>query len=184
MNPRRRLGSGLRLVALAFACASAAAQPAGAEVNREQQVKAAYLYNFARFTTWPASKLARPDDPIRFCVQRGDPLAAAMHEALDGKSIDEHPTQVLELTDAQAMRTCHLAYLGKRPGLQLDAELQALDNAEVVTVHEGESARTAGIVRLFIEDNRLRFEINMAAAERSHIGLSARLLGLARVVRE
>jgi hypothetical protein len=179
-RPLPRLMSACLMVAMG---SIALAQPQ-ADINREQQVKAAYLYNFARFTTWPASKFASADEPIRFCALEGDPLLPAMAETLQGKSIDGHPAAVSPVRDASAMRACHVGYLPQRPRAQLAQELEGLSGGGVLTVHEADAAIRAGIVRLFIEDNRLRFEINVAAAERERIALSSRLLSVAQVTRD
>jgi len=154
------------------------------EINREQQVKAAYLYNFARFTTWPSSKLPGEKAPIMFCVLADDPIAPAMDETLQGKEIDAHPVLVSKVHAPEEMRHCHVAYLGAAPPAQLALALQSLDGSSLLTVYDAETGQHDGMIRFVIEEHRLRFEINVAAAEREHVQLSSRLLGVARVVRE
>lgn len=177
MGRRFALLCGLLLVAVA------SATPAPG-INREQQVKAAYLYNFARFTTWPAAKLGAPRDPILFCALENDPVIPAIDEALQGKEIEGHPAVVVRAHDAGEMRRCHIAYLGGIAAADLASALGALSGSAVLTVHESDATLRAGIVRLFVDDHRLRFEINMAAAEREHVQLSSGLLSLARITRD
>jgi hypothetical protein len=168
-----------------FAGALAAPQStAFAAVDRQQQVKAGYLYNFARFTTWPASKFASPGDAILLCVLENDPLTAALDESLRGKSIDARPLLVRQVQRAEDMRACHVAYLGVLAGERLDAALDSLAGSGVLTIYENGSRRVGGAIHLFVEERRLRFEINKGTAQRERLELSSRLLGVAAAVLE
>jgi hypothetical protein len=164
-------------VALLAACAATAR----ADASLEQRVKAAFLYNFAKFTAWPADKLPAPDATIRFCVPQGDALAPALEEALAGKTIDEHPLQLRQVAQPADFRACNVAYLG---ALDSAPTLATLGDAGVLTVYEADATQRDGVVRFYLEDRKVRFEINAAAAEREHLQLSSHLLSVAKVVRE
>ncbi len=172
------------LAGLLIAATCAAPASARAEINREQQVKAAYLYNFARFATWPAAKFSSDTQPIRFCVLEGEPLEPAIREALADKSVNLHPAQVVTLRQVELMRDCHVAYFGREAESRIAAGLQSLAGSAVLTVHESAGPHTVGIIRLFVADARLRFEVNVAAAEREHVVLSAHLLNVAKAVKD
>lgn len=173
-----------RCGAAALLCTAALALPvrsALAQVDRVQQVKAAYLYNFARFTTWPASKAPAAGEPIRFCVLESDPLAPAMAEALQGKTIDAQPLVLRRVQKIAEMRDCHLAYLGAIDPARLATALDELSGSGALTVYEGPDTRD-GAIRLFVEDRKLRFEINTRVTRREHLELSSHLLSVARLV--
>ena len=157
---------------------------AATEVDRVQQIKAAYLYNFARFVTWPPEKLAGPDKAIEFCILDHDPLAPALDEVLQGKTIDTQRVVVRHVQRVEDMRSCHVAYLGGVDPAHISAALDALIGASVLTVYEGGDTLRAGAIRFFLEDRKVRFEINLAMARREHLDLSSHLLNVARVVQE
>ncbi len=178
---------GTRFAGLLLACAIAApalAWGAGGEVDRVQQIKAAYLFNFARFVTWPPPKLTPGDKAILFCILENDPLAPALDEVLQGKTIDTQRVVVRRVQRVDAMRECHVAYLGTVEPSRLASSLESLAGASVLTVYEGGDTLRTGAIRFFLEERKVRFEINVALAEREHLQMSSHLLNVARVVRE
>lgn len=174
-----------RYLAVALAAATLAAPArAASEVDRVQQIKAAYLYNFARFVTWPPQKVKGADQPIEFCILDHDPLAPALDEVLAGKSIDTQPVTVHHVSRVEDMRSCQVAYLGAVDAAHLPAALDTLAGASVLSVYEGTDTLAGGAIRFFLEDRKVRFEINLGLARREHLELSAHLLNVARVVQE
>lgn len=178
--PRRRPGrAAAAVLGLAVALGSGAA--AAAE-PLELQVRAAFLYNFARLVNWPPGKLAGGDAPLQTCILEQDPVGPALLEAFTGKTIDGHPLAVRRLPDASGWEDCHIAYVGSAfPELTRDV-LRGLAAHGVLTVHEDPSALPDGVIRLFLVERKLRFEVNQAAAERARLRLSSRLMALASVV--
>ncbi|HVT34150.1 MAG TPA: YfiR family protein [Nevskiaceae bacterium] len=158
--------------------------PAQGADDLEQKVRAAFLYNFAKFVSWPGYKTPQASDPLLFCVLDSDPFAGPLEQNLQGKTVDTHPVQVRRVQRVDDMRSCHVAYLSIAESARLAVALEALAGNGVLTVFQGDAAQHAGIVRFFLEDQRMRFEINTAAAERERLEISSRLLGVARVVRE
>lgn len=175
MTPRRA-----GRAALAAVCAFALALPAGATPEPlELKVKAAFLYNFARLASWAPGKFARADGPLQVCVLDDDPVRPSLEEALAGKVIDGHALEVRAAADTGDWQRCHIAYLGA-PRAEVLSDLAAHG---VLTVYEGPSALPGGVIRLYLGERKLRFEVNEAAAERARLRLSSRLLALATVVR-
>jgi len=82
------------------------------------------------------------------------------------------------------MRDCHVAYLGGIDPARLSAALDALAGASVLTVYEGADTLRGGAIRFFLEDRKVRFEINLGLARREHLELSSHLLNVARVVQD
>lgn len=177
-----RQAVGAARAALLLLCALGILQPAQARDGDglEYAVRAALLYNFARFASWPGDKLPQPDAPIRFCVLERDPLGDALAATLDGKKIDGHALTLQRVAHVEDMRACHVAYLGAAGP---DALPDALAGSAVLTVYAGDATLPAGIVRFFLDGSHVRFEINTAAAEREKLELSSRLLGVASIVR-
>ncbi|HZP11626.1 MAG TPA: YfiR family protein [Nevskiaceae bacterium] len=182
---RRGQVSWLRRIAAIAAAAAIVVAPAHAatEVDRVQQIKAAYLYNFARFVTWPPEKVGA-DKAIEFCILDGDPLKPALDEVLQGKTIDTQRVVVRHTARVEDMRSCHVAYLGGVDPARVGAALDALAGASVLTVYEGSDTQRAGAIRFFLEDRKVRFEINLPLARREHLELSSHLLNVARVIQD
>jgi hypothetical protein len=162
---------------LSLGCAAASAQSAP-----EPTLKAAFLYNFAKFAEWPAD--AAPADPLMICVL-GDPaIADALDETVKGRTIDGRKVAVSRVKP-DGLRACHVLYLA---GLDAKAANQIVDelkNAPVLTVSDREQfAQSGGIAGLFVEQGRMRFAINVEAAQRCRVRISSRLLSLAKIVKD
>ncbi|MBV8061946.1 MAG: YfiR family protein [Nevskia sp.] len=177
---RRKLAARCLLAGLLLACAGGAP----ADDVLEQRVKSAFLFNFAKFVSWPPGKLAGGASTIVFCLLERDTLAPALDEALSGKTIDDHPLQLRRVARVEDFRGCHVAYLGAMDPARLPAALAGLDGGGVLTVYEADGAQHDGVVRFYLDERKVRFEINEAAAQREGLQLSSRLLSVASVVRD
>ena len=173
--------AGIALVATLTAAAEIAAG-IGADAARDVDVKAALLYNFARFATWPALS---SDAPIIVCVVGDDRIADALIATVGKQRINDHALSVLRPRDGAAWRSCHLLFIAdaevRRPGRGVGG----IRKLPVLTVSDGKGfAQTGGIIELFVEAGRMRFAINIDAAGQAGLVLSSRLLGLAKIIRD
>jgi hypothetical protein len=180
---RIRLAS-IALSATLFAAASSAAGgvPAGgSDVAADVAVKAAFLYNFAKFTEWPALP---PGGPIVLCVVAGDAIAAALVDTVKGQHISGHALEVWRAQESPSWQSCHLLFIPDAEIRKAAGGLAGIKTLPVLTVSDGKGfSQGGGIIELFVEGGRMRFAINMDAAEGSGLRLSSRLLGLAKVTR-
>ncbi|HYD49608.1 MAG TPA: YfiR family protein [Terriglobales bacterium] len=185
---RRRYAWPKRL-ALACACASvwmahslAAAPPLPAQViATEYELKAAFLYNFARFVRWPGA----PGETFPICVYGEETLAAQLHRVVGGKAIDARPIEVREVDQPGEMRQCRILFVGEVEPAAIADLLRQLHGASVLTVSDHEDfARSGGIVQFRRDGNRLRLDINLEKAEQANLKISSQLLKLARIVEE
>ncbi len=148
------------------------------------RIKAAFLYHFAQFSTWPEEALGDVATPIRLCILAKDPFGDALKQ-LRGRTVHNRPLEIRHLPAGASARECHVVFMGPMPEWMLQASLAPLKNRPVLTVGEGEDfLKQGGIVRLVEEKNRIQFEINITAARRAGLQLSARLLRLARIYEE
>ncbi|MFI5378206.1 MAG: YfiR family protein [Tepidisphaerales bacterium] len=156
------------------------------EPTREQQVQAAFVFNFMQFVEWPADAFADSKSPLVVAVVGGDGLAAAMEKALADKAIAGRSIVLKRYAMAsQVEKGCHVVVLAwpERDSLKLVRE--RLVGTPALLVGEGESfCRDGGTIRLFNEENRVRFEINPRAAERAKLKIAAKLLKLAKIYDE
>lgn len=173
----------LLLACLALApCARASAgeRPAAAD---EYQIKAAFLFNFARFAEWPSDAFGSADEPIVIGIVGWDPFGQRLDDTIAGKTAGGHPLQVKRFRRPEDVTSCHVLFVGKLK--DADVHLLLSRTPGVLTVSESEEFLDAGgVVRLALEDGTVRFHVNVEAAERSEIKLSSQLLKLARIFHE
>jgi hypothetical protein len=168
------------------AVAVAALCPAWSFAQQDVRVpalKAAFLANFAKFAEWPAD--ARPAaQPFTFCVIGDAAVATALEEAARAHQGPDAVTVVSPAVDAP-LQGCQLLYVGGGAAKHAMRILDAVRGAPVFTVSDGSRfAESGGIAQFVVEDGRMRFAINAAAAQRGRIGLSAKLLTLAILVKD
>lgn len=151
----------------------------------EYQVKAAFLFNFAKFVDWPPSSFAGPKSPFVICILGADPFGQAIDETLRGQAIGSHPVAVQRVQDPSQLRHCHMAFISASEKIRLQAILQSVRDANVLLVGDtpGFAAR-GGAIQFQMQDQRIRFSINPAAAERAGLRVSSKLLALATIVHD
>jgi hypothetical protein len=149
----------------------------------EYQVEAAFLYQFAKFVVWPAPALPADNAPLVIGVLGDDPLGAELEATVKNKTINGHPLRVLKLEGKSLpeARRCQIVFICPSEKRRLAEILPALKGASVLTVSKLDRFLPAGgMINFFIEDNRVRFEINDEAARQAGLKISAKLLSLAR----
>jgi hypothetical protein len=184
MNGARRTLS--RLAAHAFAAAAVLlwsgpcrAQAQGQVLAAEYEAKAAFIYNIALFTSFPQLDGAQ----VRLCVLGRDPFDGAL-QALQGKPVGaarlgvEYPRSALE-----ALRRCQIVFISDSEQDELAALLDASREAPVLTIADMKGAARRGVMlELSVQDKRIAFEFNGAAARAANITLSSKVLRLAKAV--
>lgn len=179
MTSRVTLVMGRMMLALALAfCLSA---PARAQpTNLEGAVRATFLYRFGAFVEWPADAFADPAAPLNVCVYRDAPFAQLVAEAAAGQRVGVRPIVVRQI-NVIIGEACHVLYLGAAPTVE---EALALEGVTILTVTSQTNASVPpGMVHFVVVDGRQRFEIDEAAATRSRLRISSRLLNIASSVR-
>jgi hypothetical protein len=148
----------------------------------EVALKGAFIFNFARFTEWPADALSS-STTVSACVVGDRGVSDALTKIVSGRKIDGRPVSVSFVEAAGAVPVCHLLYVS---GVTRDRVVQivsALRETPVLTVSDTDGfARLGGIVQVFVENGKMRFRINPRTAKRARLHLSSRLLMLADVV--
>ncbi|HYL93470.1 MAG TPA: YfiR family protein [Alphaproteobacteria bacterium] len=173
-----------RVIAGILVCCSALfTAPLLAQSATADQVKAAYLFNFAKFIEWPAGVFDKADAPMRFCTLGRSPAADELDSTVRGKSINGHTIQVKHLRGPEEIKGCHLVFLAVSASKQQQKLLQTAQGSPVLLVAETPGfARAGGTIDFIWEDGRLLFEVNVNAAEGVHLKISSKLLALARIV--
>ncbi len=146
----------------------------------EYQVKAAYLARFVKFIESPASGA---DEPFAICVLGPDPFGPALDAAVNGESVDRHPLVARRVAGVREASTCRVLFMGGDEG-EVRRAIAALDKAGVLTVSDlPQFLKRGGMIQFVLEGNRVRFEVNLAAAKKAGLTLSSELLKVAAAVR-
>jgi len=162
-------------------CFALYAAPASAQ--SEDQIKAAFLYNFARYVEWPDSAFASGSDAVRICMVGSGDFAAVVSKTVSGKSVGDRSVEVDTPANLAAASSCHILYVGDSFDGNPQEVAASVEPASVFTVADREGFATGGGIANFIRtDNKVRFEINPGAAKKVGLKVSSRLLRLAKVV--
>jgi hypothetical protein len=154
-----------------------------AQAVTQPALRAAFLYNFAKFTEWPPDSV--PTGPLTLCVLDDGAVEGALSELVGNSTINGRAVTISRGVRGARLRACHLLYVGEATAGRAAAILDELLGAPVLTVSNGdEFVRMGGIVGLFVEEGRMRFAINPDAAQRAGVRLSSRLLQLAKIFRD
>jgi hypothetical protein len=178
--PGSRAGRGRARTAcfLGLLAVLCAARAATADPPSEAAVKAAFVYNFAKFVEWPAKSSAQ--NGLTLCIAGARPELAASLVELAGKSVQGHTLSVKNNVSPADLDVCHVLFLGSdaRP-----LAGQARGRAGLLTVSDMPGfAQSGGVIGLFSDGDRIRFEINPRSAEAAGLKVSSQLMKLAKVV--
>jgi hypothetical protein len=180
LGPRTSI---LRIVLILWVGAFWRAQAGDAEIE-EYQVKAAFLFNFAKFVEWPAEAFASADGPMEICVLGPNPFGSSLDKAVQGKVVGHRTFLVREVRDAQQASECHMVFVSASGWARSRAMLGDIKKCCVLTVGETvEFIDGGGIINLRLEEARVRVEINPDAAARARLRISSKLLSLAEIRR-
>lgn len=151
----------------------------------EYRIKAAFLYNFTLYTEWPPTAFDDPSSPIVLAVAGEDPFGEELDAAVRGKTVRGRSIDIRRYDRAADVPKCHVLFLANDQAKNLPQVLQRFRDAALLTVGEADSfTRSGGVIRLFVEEKKVHFEVNPDAAARAHVKLSSKLLSLAKVIRD
>lgn len=174
--------------ACAWAVPSTAVRAETVDPIKTAQVKAAYLYNFAKFTTWPNNAFADESAPVVIGILGVDPFGETLDKTVEGKTVENRKFLVKRLpprseNDRTALRGCHILYISESLQSRWGSILELLGDAPVLVVGESdEFAAAGGMLSFVLSGGNIVFHINRDAVERSKLQLSSKLMKLAKVV--
>jgi len=159
------------------------AQTGNPSDSSEYLIKAGFTYNFAKLMQWPASAFPQPDSPIIIGILGNDPFGATLDSVLTGKKVNTRGFVVKHLKWGADIKGCNILYVSATEAAHLDEILHAIKGLPILTIGRmPDFARRGGIVNFIIEDDKVRFEVNVEAAKQADISISSRLLTLAKIV--
>lgn len=171
------------ILALMMAWASMAQDSqanAGTDNSLEYSVKGAYLFKFGDFVEWPSSAFALPDAPLVIAVLGDDPFGSSLDQLVKRRTIAGRAVTVQRTQRIEEARTAHILYISQSERKNMKAIQLNLQDRNVLTVADFDQP---GIAIAFVIDNdKVRFDVNLDQAERAGLKLSSKLLSVARTV--
>lgn len=147
------------------------------DVLPEYRLKAVFLYNFIAFAEWPGL-----DSSITLCFYENHPFGAEV-DALNGRRVNEWPIRVAIKKSGEALQDCHALFISNNEIKNLPAILETLGHKPILTIADSTHAGTQGVIlNMQVENEKITFEANLAAARNVGLTLSSRLLRLATKV--
>jgi hypothetical protein len=176
-TPWRLLWS-LSVVTLLLSATRAQSPTAG-----EYQVKAAFLYNFAKFVEWPPSSFSDASAPLQICVFGRDPFGEELRNLTAGKTVNGRKLEVGTINDLQHARNCHILFIASSVRMPMKQLIEDLRGASVLTVGDAKDfAGQGGMINFVLENDRVQFEVNRKAADQAGLKISSKLLSVAKLV--
>lgn len=156
---------------------------AEAAPEKEYQVKAAFLFNFAQFVHWPDSLFRDKGSPLVLGILGEDPFESYLDEVVRGEKVNGHPIKVARYRSVDQVKDCHILYIGASEERRSADVLAALGRKQILTVGESDLfPRRGGMVSMVNRQGRIRLSVNLQAIQASDLGVSSKLLQLAEIV--
>ncbi len=171
------------LIALIMTVAVVAAPMAHADdvEYTEYEIKAGFMYNIAKFVEWPEGS-ADTRKPLVLCVLGTDPFGKALDD-LNGRPVGGRRLEVRRASSLKDLKDCHMLFISGSEKERLPRILEALRDSAILTI--GDTTGYAGrgvMVNFYLDQKKLRIEINIDKAKRARLLISSQLLRLTRIV--
>jgi hypothetical protein len=154
--------------------------PAQDVAATEYQIKAAFIYNFAKFVEWPPETFATPTSPIIIGVLGDNVFGDDLEQTINHKVLNNRPLQFKKCDSVSAATNCHILFISASEKRRFPKIMEGLRGTSVLTVSETpEFIGAGGMINFMLEANKIRFQINDEAAKKSGLKISSKLLSLA-----
>ncbi len=161
-----------------------AAQAAEPAIANEYQVKAVCLFNFAMFAEWPDSVFAATNSPICIGILGVNPFGKVLEQVVKGEKIKDRKLEIKLFRKGENVKDCQILFISKSEKEQITQTLTGLGTASILTVGETDGfCAGGGMINFFLQENKVKFEINPDAARNVNIKISAQVLSLGKIVR-
>lgn len=162
-----------------------AQQDGSGTINREYQIKAAFLYNFGRYVQWPPEAFRDARAPFVIGFVGPSPVIPESQRIAKAKKIQERPIQIRQFSDAKEVEGCHILFLPVVVEPETRAEvIRRVSGSHLLLVGESSDfLDQGGVMNLVVEQNRVRVHVAEKAAQREKLTISSQLLRIATVVK-
>ncbi|MBN1931851.1 MAG: YfiR family protein [Desulfobacterales bacterium] len=151
---------------------------------REYLVKAAFLYNFAKFVDWPIEVFEDEHAPIYLCILGKNPFDDDVIQSIENKTVDGRKLLVETSKHAKDHSKCHILFISRSMEKEAKQILTDIKDRPVLTVSDiAEFTSLGGIIEFIVINNKIRFEINIDSARHAGLKISSHLLKMAKIVK-
>jgi hypothetical protein len=159
------------------------AQAAETPALSERQVKALFLFNFAKYVEWPAGAFSNSSAPIVIGVVGEDGLGDEFRRMTGDRTINDRKVVIKQIDGTADLKACQILFIGSSENAHVSEILEAVKNSAVLTVGETDRFLTQeGMINFTKKENKIHLEINLVPAQRANLKLSSKLLTVADVV--
>ena len=171
------------LLAATLLLASSHFLSADTSAPTEYEIKAAFLYNFAKFVEWPAQVLQKSPDTFVIGILGEDPFGRDLDRELEGKTVQDRKIVLKRISTVEEASTCHILFISASSSSRAETILAGVRDLPILTVSDmNRFVQRGGIVEFSVEENRVRFSINTVAAAKADLKVSSQLLKLAKTI--
>ena len=173
----------LMILAVCFILSLAPHARPQTQMPDEYQIKAAFLYNFAKFIEWPNDSSMQRNEPFIIGLFGEDPFNAILSKKIRGRTIQGHSIMVQRFYKVKEIRACQVLFINSSEKKRFKEILRHINRSPILTVADVDDfSAIGGMINFIIVKNKIRFEINPQAAEKNGLKISSRLLKLAKIV--
>lgn len=156
-----------------------------AEAADVDEVKAAFLFQFLNYVTWPEEAFEDESSPIVICITGNDKVYQNLVKSVKGRKAGDRPIEILEYNENDSSQTCHIVFIGKDDSRSITERLKGIGQKPVLTIGDSEDfTHRGGIIRLYVQDAKLKIEIHRKAAEEAGLKISSKLLRVSDIYEE
>ncbi|MBN1782400.1 YfiR family protein [bacterium] len=150
----------------------------------EYEIKAAFIYNFAKFVEWPAFSKQVEMDSLVIGILGHDPFGYILEKVIGGKTVGGKTLLIRRYSRVDQVSDCHVVFISDSENQKLRSILNVLNSKNILTVSEMDQfAQHGGMIQMYMENKRIRFAVNIDAVENAELKLSSKILNLADIVR-
>jgi hypothetical protein len=183
MNERNKIGCCWIALCIGSFAPLCGPQSAKAQAIGEYQVKAAYLYSFAKFIDWPPGTFTNATDPILLCVLNVRSFQVQLIQVAGNKQVAGHPVLVTLVQDGKQSRNCQELFISSSQSQETPQIIDDLRGTSVLTVGEtNDFVEQGGIINFIVLGDRVQFQVNQKAATQARLHMSSQLLSVAKRV--
>ena len=149
----------------------------------EYEIKAAFIYNFAKFVEWPAVPGSRQKETLTLCILGEDPFGEAI-DKLDGRKVQEQTIKIERVGSIDDLTGCRILFISKSETDNLPELIKLLGSEKgILSISDIDGfAKNGGVIELVLHENKVKFTVNISTAKESQLNLSSKILRLANLV--
>lgn len=148
----------------------------------EYQLKAVFLFNFTQFVEWAPGSFATEQSPLIIGIFGEDPFGSYLSDVVSGERVNGHPIVIQHFSNYEDIKTCHILYIANSETNKIGQITARLKKRNILTVGDAPNFLSqGGMIRFFIKNNKMQFQINLDVTREDSLVISSKLLRLADI---